>query len=137
MTQSTRPGGVLRFWKLSGPGARLLAPIVPFWVVLETTGRQSGQPRRKPLARGITEGRQMLLVSVHGRRADWVRNIEADPRVRLRTGLRWRNGIASIELLTPQQLSRFSSYIRSVAGRFAMEGTEQVLVRIDTAASPR
>ncbi|NEW29253.1 nitroreductase/quinone reductase family protein [Nocardia cyriacigeorgica] len=137
MTQSTRPGGVLRFWRLSGPGAKFLAPIVPFWVVLETTGRQSGLPRRKPLARGITDGEQMLLVSVHGRRADWVRNIEADPRVRLRTGLRWRSGIASIEPLTPQQLARFNSYIRSAAARFAMDGTEQVLVRIDTAASAR
>lgn len=137
MTPSTRPTGVLRFWRLSGPGAKFLAPVVPFWVVLETTGRHSGQPRRKPLARGITEGTQMLLVSVHGRRADWVRNIEADPRVRLRTGFRWRDGVASVEPLTPQQLQRFSSYIRSVAGRFAMDGTEQVLVRIDTNSSAR
>ncbi|MFE3445048.1 nitroreductase family deazaflavin-dependent oxidoreductase [Nocardia sp. NPDC059180] len=134
MAEPTRPAGVLRFWHLSGPGAKFLAPIVPFWVVIETTGRRSGLQRRKPLARGITDGTVMSLVSVHGRRADWVRNIEADSRVRLRTGLRWRTGIATIEPLTAQELARFNNYIRTAADRFAIDGTEQVLVRVDTGA---
>ncbi|WP_280235916.1 nitroreductase family deazaflavin-dependent oxidoreductase [Nocardia cyriacigeorgica] len=135
MAKTTRPAGVLRFWRLSGAGAKFLAPINPFWVVIETTGRRSGQPRRMPLARGISDGAVMSLVSVHGRRADWVRNIEADPRVRLRIGLRWRSGTATIEPLTPQQLTRFNTYIRTAADRFALEGTEQVVVRVDTSAS--
>ncbi|NEW45606.1 nitroreductase family deazaflavin-dependent oxidoreductase [Nocardia cyriacigeorgica] len=134
MAKATRPAGVLRFWRLSGPGAKFLAPINPFFVVIETTGRKSGLPRRMPLARGITDGTVISLVSVHGRRADWVRNIEADPRVRLRTGLRWRTGTAMVEPLTAQQLARFNTYIRSAADRFALDGTEQVLVRVDTGA---
>lgn len=67
--------------------------------LLETTGRRTGQPRRTPVCDG-RDGDAFWLVSQRGRRADWVRNIEADPRVRIRmrtaSGVTWRPGTAHI-----------------------------------------
>jgi deazaflavin-dependent oxidoreductase (nitroreductase family) len=53
--------------------------------VLVTTGRASGEPREVTLWFAVTGGRVVLL-SGGGRDAHWVRNLEADPRVRLRAG---------------------------------------------------
>ena len=67
--------------------------------LLETTGRRTGRPRRTPVCDGL-EGEIFWLVAQRGRRADYVRNIEANPRVRVkvRSGLRtrWRTGAARI-----------------------------------------
>jgi deazaflavin-dependent oxidoreductase (nitroreductase family) len=67
--------------------------------LLETTGRRSGQPRHTPVCDG-TEGDTFWLVSERGRDADWVRDVEADPRVRVkvRTGplAGWRAGTAHV-----------------------------------------
>jgi deazaflavin-dependent oxidoreductase (nitroreductase family) len=65
------------------PGVRLL----------ETTGRKSGQPRRTPVG-GRVEGDTMWVVAEHGLRASYVRNIEANPRVRVKVKGRWRTGTA-------------------------------------------
>jgi hypothetical protein len=35
------------------------------------------------------------IVAEHGRRANYVRNIEANPRVRVRVGRRWHEGSGS------------------------------------------
>jgi deazaflavin-dependent oxidoreductase (nitroreductase family) len=67
--------------------------------LLETTGRRTGQPRRTPICDGL-QGETFWLVAQEGRRADWVRNLEANPRVRVkvRSGWRtdWRSGTAHI-----------------------------------------
>jgi deazaflavin-dependent oxidoreductase (nitroreductase family) len=67
--------------------------------LLETTGRQSGQPQFTPICDGL-EGNTFWLVSQRGREADWVRNIEVDPRVRVQLRSRrpptWRSGTAHI-----------------------------------------
>lgn len=96
---------------------------------METTGRKTGQPRRVPLARGPRDGASMTLISVHGRRADWVRNIEAEPKVRLRSGFRWRTGLATLTELTPHALARFNAMGRA----FPLEGSPAVLVQVDLA----
>lgn len=67
----------------------------PGTAILETTGRKSGQPRRTPVTDGL-DGDSFWIVAEHGRRAAYVRNIEANPRVRLRIGRRWRGGTAQI-----------------------------------------
>ncbi len=61
--------------------------------LLETTGRKSGQPRVTPVTNGLS-GDEFWIVTEHGGRADYVRNIEADPRVRVKTGRHWRAGTA-------------------------------------------
>src|SRR5204862_7614142 len=50
--------------------------------LLETTGRKSGLPRRVPIGNGL-RGDTFWIVTEHGNRADYVRNIRKDPRVRV------------------------------------------------------
>lgn len=70
---------------------RGLAPRA--FALLETRGRRSGLPRHTPVGNGLA-GDTFWLIAAHGRQADYVRNLEADPRVRLRIGGRWRAGTA-------------------------------------------
>jgi deazaflavin-dependent oxidoreductase (nitroreductase family) len=67
--------------------------------LLETTGRTTGRPRRTPVC-DCGEGDTFWLIAQTGRDAEFVRNIQADPRVRvkLRRGarMRWRAGTAHI-----------------------------------------
>ena len=65
--------------------------------LLETIGRRTGRMRRTPICNG-QEGDTFWLVVQHGRRTDYVRNIEANPHVRVRTGSRaaWRTGMACV-----------------------------------------
>lgn len=67
----------------------------PGTAILETTGRKSGQPRRTPVTNGLDDG-VFWIVAEHGRRASYVRNIEAHPRVRVRVGRRWHEGAARV-----------------------------------------
>jgi deazaflavin-dependent oxidoreductase (nitroreductase family) len=116
------------FWRLVNPLNRALAGIAPWWVLLETTGRRSGMARRTPLARGPVEGDTTWLISVHGRHAEWVRNAEANPRVRIRLRGRWHAGRASLQIYEPTILRRFNAYAR--AGPRLL-GIEPALVRIE------
>src|SRR5260370_2974774 len=71
---------------------------IPGDALLETTGRRTGLPRRTPVCDGL-DGERFWLISQRGREADWVRNIEANPRVRVKVsglGSRWRSGTAHI-----------------------------------------
>jgi len=65
----------------------------PGTVLLETIGRRSGLPRRNPVTNGLA-GDVFWIVAEHGRHADYVRNIEANPRVRVKIGRRWHSGTA-------------------------------------------
>jgi deazaflavin-dependent oxidoreductase (nitroreductase family) len=66
--------------------------------LLETTGRRTGRPRVTPVCDG-TEGDTFWIIAQRGRSADYVRNIEANPRVRVKGSLSrtgWRTGTAHI-----------------------------------------
>jgi deazaflavin-dependent oxidoreductase (nitroreductase family) len=66
--------------------------------LLETTGQHTGRPRVTPVCDGI-EGDTCWIVAQHGRADDFVRNIEANPRVRVKGSLSrtgWRTGTAHI-----------------------------------------
>src|SRR5215471_2910602 len=71
----------------------------PGYALLETTGRNTGKPRRTPVGDGRI-GRQFWIVAEHGMKAGYVRNIASNPRVRvkLRDGLRarWYTGTANV-----------------------------------------
>lgn len=75
--------------------ANRLMKVLPFQTLLETTGRKSGQPRRTPLG-GSRVGDQFWFVSEFGDRSHYIKNIQADPRVRVRLNGRWHNGIAHL-----------------------------------------
>jgi deazaflavin-dependent oxidoreductase (nitroreductase family) len=120
--------------------ARLLNPVVraaarlglplPLVVILETRGRRSGQPRRVPVGKAL-EGDTLWIVAEHGRRAAYVRNVEADPRVRVRVGRRWRPGTARVleDDDWRERQRRMPGRMNSAVVR-AM-GTEPVTVRVD------
>lgn len=116
------------FWRVFNPAARRLAGIAPWWVVLETTGRRTGTPRRVPLARGPLDHSTAWLICVHGRHASFARNIQADPHVRLKVRGRWRSGSAALMPLDGDTLRRFNTYAR-LGPRIA--GIDPVAVRVD------
>ncbi len=67
------------------------------FVLLETTGRRSGKPRYTPVGNGLTDGPTadtFWLVAAHGTQADYVRNLLAQPRVRVKVHRVWRSGTA-------------------------------------------
>ena len=71
----------------------------PGYALLETIGRKSGKPRRTPVGNARV-GKEFWIVSEHGNKSGYVRNIESNPRVRLklRDGLlgRWYGGTAHL-----------------------------------------
>jgi deazaflavin-dependent oxidoreductase (nitroreductase family) len=73
--------------------ARGIAP--PGTALLETTGRRSGLERTTPVGDGL-EGSTFWIVAEHGRSAGYVRNLEAQPRVRVKVRGRWRTGTAHV-----------------------------------------
>jgi deazaflavin-dependent oxidoreductase (nitroreductase family) len=75
--------------------ANPLMRLVPIQTLLETTGRTSGQPRRTPLG-GRRTGDQFWFVSEFGEKSQYVRNIKANPNVRVRLRGRWHNGVAHL-----------------------------------------
>jgi deazaflavin-dependent oxidoreductase (nitroreductase family) len=99
--------------------------------ILETTGRRSGQPRQTPVGARL-DGDVVWIVAEHGRRAGYVRNLEADPRVRIRFGRRWRSGVATtVPDDDPRERLRSMRRMNALAVR-AM-GSELLTVRIDLA----
>jgi deazaflavin-dependent oxidoreductase (nitroreductase family) len=119
--------------KLLNPVMRraLEAGIVPRgWALLETTGRRSGEPRRVPVGNGL-RGRHFWIVAEHGRRANYVRNIEADPRVRVKVGRRWLSGTANLlpEDDPRERLRKLKRPLNDVGLR-AM-ASEMLVVRVD------
>jgi deazaflavin-dependent oxidoreductase (nitroreductase family) len=104
--------------------------LVPGYALLETTGRRSGQLRRTPVGNGLQDG-TFWIVTEHGRRAGYVRNIEANPRVRVRVGGRWREGTAHV-LPDDDPLERQRRLGRRLnAATVRIMGTDLMTVRID------
>jgi deazaflavin-dependent oxidoreductase (nitroreductase family) len=101
-----------RFWSIVNPLVRPLAGFMPWWVLLETTGRRTGRRRLKPFVNGPIDDGVLLLLAVHGDRSAFAHNIAADPRVRVQRRGRWRSGTATLVDLDPEVVRRFSLYGR-------------------------
>lgn len=105
------------------------------FALLETTGRRSGQPRQTPVGNGLS-GDTFWLIAAHGTQADYVRNLLAEPRVRVKTGRQWRAGTAVV--LTgddPRARSRTLRYQWDAAiGR--MMASAPLTIRIDLEPVP-
>ena len=65
------------------------------FALLETTGRRTGRPLLTPVGNGM-DGTVFWLVAEHGTKCDYVRNLEANPRVKIKVGRRWHNGTATV-----------------------------------------
>ena len=119
--------------KLFNPLVRALAArgLAPGVALLETTGRRSGQPRRTPVSNGLERGTDTFwIVSEMGHKAAYVRNIEADPRVRVRVGGRWRTGTAHV-LAGEDPRARLRAIPRLPATGVRALGTDLLVVRVD------
>lgn len=97
--------------------------------MLETIGRKSGQSRRTAIG-GRVIGNQFWMVSEHGEHSDYVRNIKANPAVRVRIHGQWRTGTAH---LLPEddakQRLRSLPGINSALVRLA--GSDLLTIRVD------
>jgi len=121
------PAGFTNFFQ-----KRVANPLMrrnPFQTLLETTGRKSGEPRRTPLG-GKLVGDAFWFVSEFGEDSQYVRNIKANPRVRVRLRGRWHGGTAH---LVPdddararlRELPQFNSFgVRTF-------GTNLLTIRVD------
>jgi deazaflavin-dependent oxidoreductase (nitroreductase family) len=65
------------------------------FALLETTGRRTGLARHTPVGNGL-DGDAFWLVAAHGTQADYVRNLQAEPRVRVKAAGVWRVGTAVV-----------------------------------------
>lgn len=102
---------------------------VPGVVILETIGRRSGRTRRTPVGKAL-DGDTLWIVAEHGRKAGYVRNIEANPRVRVRIGRQWRAGTARV-MPDDDPLARQRTMPRGNALVVRLMGTDLTTVRID------
>ena len=102
--------------------------------LIETTGRKSGEPRVTPITNGL-DGDVFWIVTEHGQRANYVRNIEAEPRVRVKAGRAWRSGTAHFLDEDPQaRLERIVALNRSArtnARIVRRTGTQHLVIRVD------
>lgn len=102
---------------------------LPGIVILETTGRKSGQPRRTPVGKAV-DGDTVWIIAEHGRKAAYVRNIGADPRVRVKIGRRWRTGTAHV-LPDDDTRARQRGMPAVTAAAVRLMGTDLLTVRVD------
>jgi deazaflavin-dependent oxidoreductase (nitroreductase family) len=115
------------------PFTRRLAErgLLPGSAVLETIGRKSGQPRRTPVGDGL-HGDTFWIITEHGHRADYVKNIRAHERVRVKAGRGgWRSGTAHI-LENDDYRERMRMLNRPATDSMVrLMGTEHLTIRID------
>lgn len=131
MSTPHRPVDV-RFRATTAFQRRLANPLMrrlPFHTLLETTGRVSGLPRRTPLG-GRRVGDSFWLVSEFGERSQYVRNIQADPRVRVRIRGHWHTGTAYL-LPEDDAVARLRTLPRSNSAAVRVLGTRLLTIRVD------
>ncbi|SCK30781.1 nitroreductase/quinone reductase family protein [Streptomyces sp. WMMB 322] len=122
----------LKFQAVTAFQRRVGNPVttrLPGQVLLETTGRTSGLPRRTPVG-GRRTGNEFWLVSEYGVRSQYIRNIQADPRVRVRIHGRWHTGTAH---LVPEDdaVARLKTLPRLNSAAVRAFGTNLLSVRVD------
>lgn len=110
--------------------------IAPNSVALvETTGRLSGEPRQTPVLNGL-QGDAFWLFAEHGHNADYVRNLLADPRVRIRANGQWRTGtafvLAETDLTRRRAIERRYGVMGWLDGlMFRAAASDPIAIRID------
>jgi deazaflavin-dependent oxidoreductase (nitroreductase family) len=109
--------------------ANPITRLLPTQALLETTGRVSGQPRRTPIG-GRLDGAAFWFVSDHGEASNYIRNIKANNRVRIRIRGRWRAGTAFL-LQRDDPYARLASLPRLNSMLVRTLGTDLLTVLID------
>ncbi len=98
--------------------------------LLETTGRKTREPRRTPVGNGL-RGEHFWIVTEHGWHSSYVKNIVANPRVRVKVGRTWFSGTAHI-LEDDDPYARIRWLGRPVNdSALRAVGTEHLVIRVD------
>ncbi|MFD9866141.1 nitroreductase/quinone reductase family protein [Streptomyces niveus] len=111
--------------------ANPLSSRMPGQILLETTGRTSGLPRRTPVG-GSRVGQEFWLVSEYGDKSQYVRNILADPRVRVRIKGTWHTGTAH-PMPEDDPRARLRKLPTGNSAVVRLMGTNLLTVRVDLA----
>jgi deazaflavin-dependent oxidoreductase (nitroreductase family) len=120
---------VRRYQRANMPLYRPAAGVTPGWAVIETTGRKSGEPRQTPVG-GRLRGNTFWLVVGDRSGSQYVKNIEANPNVRVRIHGRWRLGTA--RLLPDDNCRRRLLSMNPVNSLFiGIAGRDPATMRID------
>jgi deazaflavin-dependent oxidoreductase (nitroreductase family) len=98
-------------------------------VILETTGRKSGQPRRTAVGGRVVDN-QFWMVSEHGEHSDYVHNIKANPAVRVRIDGQWRNGTARL-MPDDDAIRRLGNLPRLNSAVVRLMGSDLLTIRVD------
>src|SRR4051794_30771731 len=98
--------------------------------LLETTGRKSGEKRVTPVGNGL-RGNAFWIITEHGWAASYVKNIQANPRVRVKVGREWRSGTAHI--LPDEDARERMKWLgrRANDATVRLVGTEHLVIRVD------
>ena len=125
----------LQRWVLNPPMKALAwLGLAPGLVIVETRGRRSGRRRRTVVGAHHEDG-TLWIVAEQGRHAGWVRNVAADPRVRVRRHACWRPGQAHVDP-DDDASARLASWGRPAHARTVRSvGTDLTTVRIDLEAA--
>jgi len=103
-------------------------------VLIETTGRHTGMRRRNVVGMHV-EDSTGWVVAEQGRHAGYVRNIEANPRVRVCVRGKWRTAVAHV-VADDNAEARLDSFARPRhAANVRRFGTDLLTVRFDFASA--
>jgi deazaflavin-dependent oxidoreductase (nitroreductase family) len=96
---------------------------------LETIGRKTGQVRRVPVSAQF-DNNGAWVISQHGTRSGWGRNIADNPNIRVRQKNQWRSGVATFRP-DDDVVARGRKFGRLAAKVVKALETTPVSVRID------
>ena len=82
--ERARPRGLLGwFFRMPVWLFRLgLGRFMPWWIMLTTVGRRSGRPRQNVVDVVKRDADAVYVIAAYGDRADWVRNLKANPSLK-------------------------------------------------------
>jgi deazaflavin-dependent oxidoreductase (nitroreductase family) len=104
--------------------------LTPGYAIVETRGWRSGKRRRTVVGMHV-DGDTGWVVAEQGHHAGYVRNLEADPDVRVMLGRRWRRARATAVPDDDSQ-ARLASFDRpGHASAVTRVGTDLLTVRFD------
>ncbi len=102
--------------------------------LVETRGRHSGQLRVTPVTNGL-DGARFWIVTEHGLRSDYVRNLLAEPHVRVNADGQWRTGVAHVVLEDPQdrldRIAEINPRARANINIVRRSATDLRVIRVD------
>lgn len=99
------------------------------YALLETTGRKSGLTRQTPVGNGLRDG-VFWIVSENGPDSSYVKNLQADPRVRIKVDGTWWTGTAHV-VTDDDPIARLQVLDPRTASEIRRMGSNLLTVRVE------